>query len=219
MRNLIVTVLVLSVAPLVAAGDPDLDDLASWMTGSFSSEAQALADTDFFHIVLHMARIWPDRTDGVWLYVEQAAAASADRPYRQRVYHVRRVGEDLFASSVFTFVDALESAGAWASDSPLADLSRSDLEERDGCTIYLVRRSDGAFEGSTLGRLCTSSLRGATWASSEVVITENGLVSWDRGWDDSGEQVWGAEKAGYRFDRLAPLRSPNSPPPSPESAP
>jgi len=61
--------------------------------------------------------------------------------------------------------------------------------------------ADGAFAGSTLSRMCGSSLRGATWASSEVVITADGMVSWDRGWDDTGAQVWGAEKAGYRFDR------------------
>lgn len=219
MRTLMVAALVISAASLGVAGDADLQDLTSWMTGSFSSETQSLDDDDFFHIELHMTRIWPDRADGVWLYVEQAAADSADRPYRQRVYHLRRVGEDLFASSVFTFHDPLKYAGAWALDSPLTDLSPSDLEEREGCTIYLVRRADGAFEGSTLGRLCTSNLRGATWASSEVVITADGLVSWDRGWDDDGKQVWGAEKAGYRFDRLATSRSSSSPPPSPELAP
>lgn len=202
MRTLTAAALALSVAPFGAAGASDLDVLASQMTGSFSSEAQALADEDFFHIQLHMKRIWPGREDGVWLYVEQASAESADQPYRQRVYHVRHVGEDLFASSVFTFDEPLARAGAWRLEAPLADLSPDDLEERDGCTIYLVRRADGAFEGSTLGRLCTSNLRGATWASSEVVITGDGLVSWDRGWNDTGEQIWGAEKAGYRFDRL-----------------
>lgn len=219
MRTLIVTALVISAASLGVAGDADLDDLVTWMTGSFSSEAQSLDDGDFFHIELHMKRIWSDRDDGVWLYVEQASADSADRPYRQRVYHVRRVGEDLFASSVFTFAEPLHSAGAWKQDEPLVDLSPSDLEERDGCTIYLVRRGDGAFEGSTLGRLCTSDLRGATWASSEVVITAEGLVSWDRGWNDDGQQVWGAEKAGYRFDRTPAVRSSSPPPRSSESTP
>jgi hypothetical protein len=190
------------VVPCVGAADPELDRLAEWMTGSFSSEAQAAEDPDFRHIVLHMARIWKQREDGVWLYVEQAAAESAASPYRQRVYHLRRVGEDLFASSVFTFADPLSRAGAWRSESPLADLSPDDLEPRQGCTIYLLERSDGAFEGSTLGRLCRSELRGATWASSEVVIDAGGMVSWDRGFDDAGAQVWGAEKAGYRFERM-----------------
>ncbi len=186
----------------VGAADPQLERLAGWMSGSFSSAAQAGEDPDFRHIVLHMARIWKQRGDGIWLYVEQAAAESAGSPYRQRVYHVRRVGEDLFASSVFTFENPLSRAGAWRDESPLADLSPEDLEARQGCTIYLLERSDGAFEGSTLGRLCRSELRGATWASSEVVIDAEGMVSWDRGFDDAGAQVWGAEKAGYRFERM-----------------
>jgi CpeT protein len=210
MRSLVALALATLVCPVAGAGDSDLEQLTQWMTGAFSSEAQSLEDPDFRHIVLHMARIWSDSTDGVWLYVEQAVAASADKPYRQRVYHLRRVGEDLFASSVFTFDDPLAKAGAWQQASPLSDLSPADLTERDGCTIYLVRRADGAFAGSTLGRLCASSLRGATWASSEVVITADGMVSWDRGWDDAGVQVWGAEKAGYRFDRASETPEPRA---------
>jgi hypothetical protein len=186
----------------VAADDPALDRLADWMTGSFSSAAQADADPDFRHIVLHMVRIWPDRSDGVWLYVEQAVAEAADRPYRQRVYRVRRVGEDLFASSVFTLSDPQAFVGARRHEQPLAALGPGDLTPREGCTIYLLERADGSFEGSTLGRLCRSTLRGATWASSEVVIDSKGMTSWDRGWNDVAEQVWGAEKAGYRFDRV-----------------
>jgi hypothetical protein len=185
------------------AADSDLEQLVQWMTGTFSSQRQSSDDPDFRNIVLHMVPIWPQRDDGVWLYVEQAVAESADRPYRQRVYHVRHVGEDLYASSVFTFDDPMSRAGAWREKSPLADLKPSNLEPRDGCTIYLKRRPDGAFEGSTLGRLCSSELYGASWASSEVVITSDGMVSWDRGWNDAGEQVWGAETGGYRFDRLA----------------
>jgi len=207
MRYLIVLLLAMTPTLNAMAGEPttdrELDTLIWWMTGSFSSEAQAREDGDFLHIALHMARIWADRSDGVWLYVEQAVASSADKPYRQRVYHLRRVGEDLIASSVYTFDDPLERAGAWRTESPLADLSPGDLKPRVDCTIYLKLRSDGAFEGSTLGRLCSSKLRGSTWASSEVVVRPDGLVSWDRGWNDAGSQVWGSAKAGYRFDRVA----------------
>jgi hypothetical protein len=216
MRTLTALALAALLSPVAAAGDSDLEQLSDWMTGAFSSEAQSLEDPDFRHIVLHMSPIWRNQTDGVWLYVEQAVAEAADTPYRQRVYHLRRVGEDLFASSVYTFDEPLARAGAWRREAPLADLGPDDLTEREGCTIYLLRRSDGAFEGSTLGRLCSSTLRGATWASSEVVITADGMVSWDRGWNDAGEQVWGAEKAGYRFDRMPVVKSSTPPPPSPE---
>jgi hypothetical protein len=30
------------------------------------------------------------------------------------------------------------------------------------------------------------------------------MVSWDRGYNDEGEQVWGAEKGGYRFVKRPP---------------
>jgi len=216
MRSLVAFSQAMLLSPVAVAADPELEQLAEWMTGAFSSEAQSLEDPDFRHIVLHMSPMWPDRSDGVWLYVEQAVAEAAEKPYRQRVYHLRRVGEELFASSVYTIDEPLTRAGVWRQESPLADLGPVDLTERDGCTIYLVRRTDGAFVGSTLGRLCSSSLRGATWASSEVVITADGMVSWDRGWDDAGAQVWGAEKAGYRFDRIPIVKSSTPPPPSPE---
>ena len=85
----------------------DLTTLAEYMTGSFSSEAQASADTNFYDIRLEMAHIWQDRVDGYWLYVEQAAASSLDKPYRQRIYQLTQVGDRLLKSTVYTFDDPL----------------------------------------------------------------------------------------------------------------
>ena len=180
----------------------DLDRLAGWMTGSFSSEQQSIADSAFFDIRLHMAPIWTDRTDGHWLYVEQAAASTLDQPYRQRVYHVTQVDDTTFRSAVFAFDEPLRFAGAWQEAHPLSALTPDSLEVRTGCAIVLHREGDSAFVGSTIDRECESSLRGATFATSEVRITAGAVESWDRGFDAEGSQVWGAEKAGYIFDRL-----------------
>jgi hypothetical protein len=57
------------------------------MTGSFSSQEQAAADTSRYDIRLEMAPIWTDHPNGKWFYVEQAVAWSLEKPYRQRVYH------------------------------------------------------------------------------------------------------------------------------------
>jgi hypothetical protein len=187
-----------------AAADPGLERLADRMTGSFSSAAQAAKDPDFYDIRLEMARIWPERADGAWLYVEQAAADRVDQPYRQRVYRVRRVDDDLFESAVYELPAPGEAVGAWKEPAPLADLSPADLVPRTGCEILLRRQPDGTFEGSTLGRLCPSDLRGASYATSEVVLAEDLLTSWDRGFDASGEQVWGAETGPYRFRKKPP---------------
>ena len=52
----------------------DLDTLAGWMSGYFSSQQQAFKDSAYRDVRLHMVPIWKDRTDGYWLYVEQAVS-------------------------------------------------------------------------------------------------------------------------------------------------
>ncbi len=37
------------------------------------------------------------------------------------------------------------------------------------------------------------------YTTSEVVLSSDRMVSWDRGWDAEGKQAWGAEKGGYVF--------------------
>jgi hypothetical protein len=184
--------------------DTELLRLADWLTGSFSSAAQSAEDQRYFDIRIRAVRIWEQRGDGVWIYIEQAAADALDRPYRQRVYHVTRLAEDLFESRVYALDEPLQHAGCWREERPLAELGPDDLLDRQGCAV-LLRRIDGdRFSGSTLGRLCTSGLRGASYASSEVEVRADGLTSWDRGFDADGVQVWGAEAGPYRFVRARP---------------
>lgn len=180
----------------------DIDGLVSLMEGSFSSEDQARNDSDYFDIRLEMKRIWPERTDGKWLYVEQSAAQSPDKPYRQRVYQVKTTYEGRFESIVYTMSDPLRYAGAWKEENPLSDLSPDSLTLRNGCTVTLTLMEKGVYEGSTEGDNCESDLRGAKYATSEVKITKQGIISWDRGFDADGKQVWGAEKGGYVFLRI-----------------
>lgn len=187
-------------------GRPTLNMLrfGQYLTGSFSSYNQSQADAEFYEIELNMVPIWKDRNDGPWLYVEQAVATSADRPYRQRVYRLEQVGENEFISTVFSFENPESYALAYLDEDPLADLSPDDLSVRIGCAIS-VRwdASQQAFIGSTNGRDCQSSLRGSTYATSEVFLHADRLVTWDRGYNDDGEQVWGAAKGGYLFERVA----------------
>ena len=181
----------------------DLEKLATWMAGTFSSAVQAAEDPEFFDLSLHVSPIWPDRTDGHWFYVEQAVSAYQDRPYRQRVFRVRELAPGLFENQVFALPDPFAVVGAWLTDDPLTGLGPDDLTERDGCAI-LLRRHGENFVGSTIATLCTSTLRDASYATSEVVVTPEGVVSWDRGFARAGSQVWGTTKGGNVFDRIVP---------------
>lgn len=185
--------------------DVELDRLVTLMTGSFSSQVQAEADTNFFDIRLEMKPIWIDKSDtfeGRYLYVEQAASWSLDKPYRQRVYHVTNAGDGVYSSMVYALPDPDAAIGAWRDDAPLADLTPADLIEREGCAVFLKLQPDGSFKGSTHEKDCTSSLRGATYATSEITIEADQVLSWDRGWNDKDEHVWGAEFSGYVFKRV-----------------
>ena len=177
----------------------DLLELKSRMEGSFSSELQAKSDSDYYNIHLHMAQIWPRSEDGYWLYVEQAIASALKKPYRQRVYHVYKQDDITLVSKVFELNTPLRFAGAYANIDLLKGLTKDSLIDRQGCSIYLHKDKDGNFAGSTPGKECLSSLRGSAYATSQVVIHEDKLVSWDRGWDKDDKQVWGAEKGGYQF--------------------
>ena len=178
----------------------DLKTLNNWMSGTFDSEEQAKNDTDFFKIHLHMKPIWKDRTDGFWLYVEQAIASALNKPYRQRVYNVKVLNDTTIISKVYTFYGTGQRfAGEWKKDNPLEKLTTDSLEDRKGCAIYLKKKSKGEFVGSTNKNDCESNLRGAKYATSKVSISEKLLVSWDQGFDANDKQIWGAVKGGYQF--------------------
>jgi hypothetical protein len=187
---------------------PGSAELAQYLSGHFTSAAQAATTAGYLAIELRVQPIWPERSDGPWLYVEQADARTPERPYRQRVYRLERQGEH-YLSHIYTLKgEALRHAGAWRETRPLAALGPADLELRAGCEVVLTRSSEGRYRGATAERSCPSDLRGARWASSEVTLDGKVLESWDRGFDAAGAQVWGATAGPYRFVRIeaAPSR-------------
>lgn len=182
-----------------AGKDRDLQTLVKWMTGDFSSMAQSKRDSAYFDIRLHIRSIWKSDKSAHWLYVEQATAAAEDKPYRQRIYKVVRGADNRLQSIVYTLPSPEKWVGGYKHTKIFDGLQPSELMLREGCTVYLQRNQDGDFVGSTEGNTCESTLRGAKYASSKVVISKNMLKSWDQGFNEKGEQVWGATKGGYEF--------------------
>ncbi len=185
-----------------ASQDRALKTLATWMTGDFSSQAQSQRDSDYFDIRLHIRPIWKSDKSAHWLYVEQAMASAENKPYRQRVYKVQRDGKNGFKSVVYTLPDPEKWAGAYKKPSLFNSLKPEALSLREGCTVFLERQADKSFAGATHEADCESSLRGAKYATSKVTVTKTLLESWDQGFNEKGEQVWGAEKGGYKFVRM-----------------
>jgi hypothetical protein len=183
----------------VSKSSNELAQFQQLMAGKYNSQAQSLRDTSYFNISLVMVPIWKDRTDGKWLYVEQALASKLDKPYRQRIYHLLHPSSNVYTSDIYTIKDAMSFAGAQNDDTKMQKLRFDKIELKEGCTVTLNANANNEYQGGTTLDHCPSDLRGAKYATTKITMKNGELISWDQGFDASGKQVWGAEKAGYIF--------------------
>lgn len=200
MKAVLIIFFILNLAP-VSYTQRDIKDLVDYMVGSFSSKEQSEIDSNYFNIELEMVQIWKDRTDGPWIYIEQAVAESKDKPYRQRVYKINQRSDGKIESIVYSIPDPLRFAGDYRKEFPLLRLTPDSLLIKEGCEVVLYRTDNGYFEGGTVDKNCSSDLRGASYATSEVMIDKDKMITWDRGYNKEGNQVWGAAKGGYIFKK------------------
>jgi hypothetical protein len=187
------------------------DELTTFLTGRFDSKDQSVRDTSYFAITLAVCAASAPAIGARALYVEQAR--EGDRPYRQRLYVVEPIDATTARSRVFELKSASKVVGACdAAQAPT--FAPGDVDERVGCEVVLTRvpdrfrghtpdaRWDGqAFVPDPAAAKCPSTLQGASYATSQVDLLADRMVSWDRGFDDAGRQVWGATKGGYEFLR------------------
>jgi CpeT protein len=179
-----------------------LEDYVRLQVGSFTSEVQATQDARYDAITWHIAEIWPDDDPGErWLYTESWMPA-APAPYMQRVSRLRQEADGTVGVRRYTLPGAPRLVGAWRDPSMFADLKPADLAELHGCDAVIARAGAGRFEGSTQGARCRNSYKGATYAISQSALTADEMVNWDRGFDASGNLVWGPAAGGYRFRRV-----------------
>jgi CpeT protein len=180
--------------------DIELEELISLMTGSFNSERQSKIDTSFRDVSIHMYPIWQDR-EGKWLYVEQSLSDRQEEPYRQRIYKLSRENDSTFRSDIYTIPNAGLWACRWQTPEFFDRLLLETISIREGCEV-LIKKVDDKFIGKTRGKNCPSDLQGATYVTSEVEISNNRIVTWDRGFNELDSLVWGALKGGYIFDKI-----------------
>lgn len=196
MNKPLLTLLVLFISE-VSLAQSNLQRLADWMAGTYSSSEQARRDTSYRDISLSITPIWKEKSvKDHWFYVEQAVTSMKNKPYRQRIYHLRQVGRNKYESEVYTLKCPQLCIGK---PEFVNGLPTDSMEVKRGCSVFLIYNDAGYFEGSTHENDCASELYGASFATSSVKVYQNKLESWDRGFNREGKQVWGAEKGGYLF--------------------
>jgi hypothetical protein len=187
-------------------GDRLLDDYAAAVTGTFSSARQSQEDRRYDVVEAEVVRIWPQRTDGLWPYQEQAilpvtgaaAGASKEKPYLQRVGHVYRLPDGRLRRDNYVLKDPARFVG-FGRRSSVKEPQAGDLGAA-GCHNLVEPVSAGHFVARTEG--CRNGYKGAVSMTSIAISTPDRYVNWDRGFDGSGNRVWGPEGGGYIFERV-----------------
>lgn len=169
---------------------------------------QAATDDDFVAVRMTTCRIRVVETSASaevpevipFLYQEQALLARLQTPYRQRFL---RILPDADGASVLSLSFKPDDPSAWIGfcDRPEAKRQLSITEIGDPiCSVRLVQQAE-IYLGNTPPGGCPTNYRGATHITNTIWLFEAGMDTSDRGFDEAGNQVWGAEDKVYQFRR------------------
>lgn len=184
-----------------------VDEAFRMLTGRFDSKDQADTAPAYYAVQLQTCVVSAPELGERVLYVEQALMTKLGSPYRQRLFAIEGVAgtPSEVESRVYELTQPKAAVGLCSQD-PSKTFTAADAIAREGCTVRLSWNAEAkAFVGGTNGKACASDLNGASYATSEVTLDAEGLESWDRGYDSSDVQVWGAVNGAYEFVRRTPI--------------
>ncbi|KAK8560181.1 hypothetical protein V6N13_061228 [Hibiscus sabdariffa] len=183
--------------------------VARSLSGEKFSWEQASKDPDNYFNIRTLTCPATEMVDGSKvLYFEQAFWRTPQKPFRQRFLMVKPCPKDLkcdveVSSYAIRDVEEYKNFCDRPRDQrPLPEEVIGDIAEHL-TTIHLNRCERGKrclYEGSTPPGGFPNSWNGATYCTSELsVLKNNEIHTWDRGYDDEGNQVWGVKKGPYEF--------------------
>ena len=134
------------------------------------------------------------------LYQEQALASELTKPYRQRFL---QLSASPMSQSVQSRSFKPANPAAWVNFCNQSATTRTVKPADIGivvCNVFL-RRAGNDYVGNTPVDGCPANVRGAVRIKNHIVLRPIGMDTWDRGFDASGKQVWGAKTESYQFRR------------------
>ncbi len=129
--------------------------------------------------------------DALALYIENAAAETRTKPYRQRVYVLRRQNGKIIVE-IHKISKPEDFINAHKNPKLLESLTLERLTHEQGCDMTFQKVNSKLYKGSAgADKTCKSTLRGATHTVSNTEITPTRITNLDQGFDDQGNHKWG----------------------------
>ncbi|OKH26848.1 chorismate-binding protein [Hydrococcus rivularis NIES-593] len=176
--------------------------LARYLAGDFSNQKQSYEDPKTYaHIRVFFRPLPWEFFGGIGFYSEQTYDYDLWSPYRQGVHRLVDRGDSIYVEN-YSLEDPLCYAGAGRDLAILKTITPDCLQRRYNCSM-IFRKENEIFRGNVEGNCCLIERNGRqTYLVSEVELTENTFVSWDRGMDvNTHEQVWGSAAGALRFEK------------------
>ena len=189
--------------------DQDVQEVSSWIEGSYSSEKQSKVDSTYAHQRIEIRRIWMERTDGIWFTFERYMANKDSTILEQSVLHIQGVEENLTEVRVFSWKAPSQTVGLWKTPDKASGFEMGDLSLRRGCEWYL-QRDQATYFGGTHGMACVPYVRGesgsvtVSYATTSIRIGDQGIVLWERGYSADNQQILGSGKGPYYYLKQKP---------------
>ncbi|MBX2865636.1 MAG: chromophore lyase CpcT/CpeT [Leptolyngbyaceae cyanobacterium MAG.088] len=182
-----------------------VDAVAAHLSRTMDTTEQAQRNPRFVGVQMTTCPIQitaSDDPDSIYLYQEQALTERIESPYRQRFLQIT-LSADTTRVESRTFKPS--TPDAWTGLCQQTNPAVNANELGDLVCVVGLRLSPLGYVGSTPDDGCPVNLRGAVRLTNTIVLHQDGMDTWDRGFDSNGLQVWGAEAEPYQYRWLDSL--------------
>ena len=179
-----------------------VEEVVSRLVGAMDTSAQANANPKAPNVRITTCKVNVEdaalKRPQIFLYQEQALSQRLSQPYRQRFLRIAP-GANNFGVESAVFKPPTPKAWIGLCRKPEAErvIQPKDLGQSN-CRVSL-QRSGETYVGETVAGGCPSDYKGAVRITNRIILHEAGMDTWDRGFDASGNQVWGAKDKPYQF--------------------
>ena len=166
-----------------------------WMDGGFTHD-QASRGPRTPSMQMNQARIWSEKTDGIWLYSELLLVdGDKERVMHQLIYRAQDDPSGGILIDSFRFPgDASRFVGAWTDPDLFDRVDSFSLKPEAGCAMKLRRMAGGGFKGATLGENCRTARGGASRLNETLTIGSLEILYGLEGFDENGRRIFGSEE-------------------------
>lgn len=177
------------------------DAVVEHLEGTMTASVQPQDDAPIIQVQMTTCRVdVPQNTNSIVLYQEQGIVGELDRPYRQRFLEITSDRHnDLVYSRSYKPSNLEDWRNFCNRNFQNRTVSQDNLRELV-CTVTL-KPFLNVYSGTTPLEVCQAEVRGAVKITNSIILHQEGMDTWDRCFDESGNQVWGAEDEAYQFRR------------------